>query len=338
MSDCSVHAEVGPQKTGFWPLVTLLVLGLCMLWGLWSILLEMQHRWAVDPTYSHGHLVPLAALVVLAARRNRCPGFSTALQGTGLFWILTGVAAQLGGMLVYFRWLAGTSLLFYVSGIVVLVGGWVLWRWAAPAIGILVFMIPLPFRIDTALQQPLKRVASLLSCYALQTLGVTAFWERNIIVMSDAHQNVVELGVVDACSGLKMFLVFFCLSTVVAILATDRGTIRALLILSAPPIAIVCNVVRITTTGLLYAWVGERWGNLVFHDLAGWVMMPLALVLLWSVFRFVSSVLIDSAPSSSGGGANAAAVGVEELSPGVPESSSREALSRSLGAIENGGH
>ena len=297
----------------------MLLLGLCIFWGLWSILAEMQHRWAVDPTYSHGYLVPLAALVVLAARRGRFPGFSPTLHGTGLFWILAGVAAQLGGTLVYFRWLAGTALLFYASGVVVLVGGWALWRWAAPAIGILFFMIPLPYRVDTALQQPLKRVASLLSCYALQILGVTAFWERNVIVMSDSRQNVIELGVVDACSGLKMFLVFFCLSTVVAILATDRGIIRALIILSAAPIAIVCNVVRITTTGLLYAWVGERWGNLVFHDLAGWVMMPLALVLLWCVFRFVSSVLVDSVPSSSERRSRPVPIRIEEPSPGVPE-------------------
>ena len=41
------------------------------------------------------------------------------------------------------------------------------------------------------------------------------------------------------------------------------------------------NVVRITVTGVLYETAGPEWAEMVFHDLAGWFMMPLAVLLLW---------------------------------------------------------
>jgi hypothetical protein len=64
-------------------------------------------------------------------------------------------------------------------------------------------------------------------------------------------------------------------------------------VVSAVPIAIIANVVRITSTGMLYAWHYDRFAELVFHDLAGWLMMPLALGLLWLETQFLSRVIVE---------------------------------------------
>jgi exosortase/archaeosortase family protein len=37
------------------------------------------------------------------------------------------------------------------------------------------------------------------------------------------------------------------------------------------------NMVRVTATGLVYAGIGSAAAQTFFHDLAGWLMMPLAL-------------------------------------------------------------
>jgi exosortase/archaeosortase family protein len=71
---------------------------------------------------------------------------------------------------------------------------------------------------------------------------------------------------------------------------------RLLILLSTVPIALVCNIARITVTGILYVLVGEKWANLVFHDLAGWLMMPLALLLLWLELKLMSVLFIDETP------------------------------------------
>src|SRR5947207_1389282 len=40
-------------------------------WAFWPALVEMSDRWARDPQYSHGYLVPLFALYLLWLRRER---------------------------------------------------------------------------------------------------------------------------------------------------------------------------------------------------------------------------------------------------------------------------
>src|SRR5262249_12015023 len=113
-----------------------------------------------------------------------------------------------------------------------------------------------------------------------QTLGVLAYADGSIIVLRN-----VRLGVVDACSGLSMLLTFFALATAVALLSRRPGLDRLGIVLGAIPIAVACTVIRITATGVLHSVAGPRLAELVFHDLAGWLMMPLALGFLWLVVK-----------------------------------------------------
>ena len=271
--------------------VTLLVLGVCIIWASWSVLVKMQQRWAFDPTYSHGYLVPLAALVLLWARRDRMPAASASPNWWGVVLVGLGVAMQLLGGYYFVGWLSGAAIIAYIGGATLLVGGWPALRWAAPAIMFLLFMIPLPYRVDELMHQPLQKISTRASGVALQMLGLPAIVEGNVIVLDD-----VELGVVDACSGLKMFIIFFCLSTAIALLAQRNLVERIIIVLSAAPIAIVCNVARITATGVAYQLVGEETANLIYHDLAGWLMMPLALLLLWGELCLMSALFIEVEP------------------------------------------
>ena len=55
---------------------------------------------------------------------------------------------------------------------------------------------------------------------------------------------------------------------------------RAGLLVSALPIALLCNVLRIAATAYCYEAFGSATGRKFAHDAAGWLMMPLALVLI----------------------------------------------------------
>jgi exosortase len=260
----------------------------CSVWSYWSVLGEMAHRWSVDPTYSHGYIVPLLAVAILWARRHGRPKGAIQPDWWGVAVIALGAIMQSAGAFYYVRWLSGAAILADIAGIVLLLGGRPTLRWAAPSILFLIFMVPLPYRVDVILRQPLQRISTISSGFALQTLGLPAIVEGNIIVLDD-----VELGVVDACSGLKMFIVFFCLSTAVAILIRRPLAERFFIVLLACPIAIACNVVRITTTGVMHEVAGKRWADLVFHDLAGWMMMPLALGMLWCGVKVLSLLFVE---------------------------------------------
>ena len=68
-----------------------------------------------------------------------------------------------------------------------------------------------------------------------------------------------------------------------------------MIILSAIPIALIVNIIRITVTGLLYVAVGpeNEYVKHLGHDWAGYFMMPLALGFLWIELQ-VPGTLDDS--------------------------------------------
>ena len=271
------------------------LLGIVVLWGSWSTLVEMEQVWSFNPTYSHGYLVPLIALALLWSVRDRRPPLDPLPGWSGLTVFLVGAAAQLAGAYWHVRWLCGVSFLFYLAGLVVLVGGWRSLRWAGPSVGFLAFMIPLPYRVQTLMQQPLQQLSTVVSGYALQTLGFPAVIEGNLIYLDN-----VELGIVDACSGLRMFILFVAISTATALLVRSRSYEKAIIVLSAVPIAIISNVTRITITGVCYETVGSRWGLIVFHDMAGWLMIVLAMVLLFLELTYLSHLFVDQAGATPG--------------------------------------
>jgi exosortase/archaeosortase family protein len=117
---------------------------------------------------------------------------------------------------------------------------------------------------------------------------------------------------VEACSGLSMLMIFFALSTAVALLIRRPWPERALLVASALPIAILSNIIRITVTGVLHKTAGSEVADLVFHDLAGWLMMPLALGMLWTELRLLNWVFPLRIPRTGSQPQNSAGV------PGLP--------------------
>jgi exosortase len=150
-----------------------------------------------------------------------------------------------------------------------------------------IFMVPLPFTIEVGLSHPLQRIGTIVSTFTLQTLGVAAYAEGNIIVMGETR-----IGVVEACSGLSMLMIFFALSTAVTLLSKRSPLERTLIFLSAVPIALASNIIRIVATAILHKIAGRELADLVFHDLAGYLMMPLGLGLLWLLMRLLDWLLV----------------------------------------------
>lgn len=276
----------------FDPLVVLAsLLGVCLLWAYRPTLCAMVKRWSTDPRYSHGYLVPIFALALLWLRRDQLAARASRPSWGGLVLIGAGLALWLAGASFDLGWFEEVSLLPALAGLCVLARGWRSLRWSWPAIAFLIFMLPLPSQVEVALAYPLQRVATKASTYALQTLGFPALAEGNVI-----HLNEVEIGVVEACSGLSMLFTFFALATGVVLLIRRPWLDQILIVASAIPIALIVTVARITVTGVLHETVGSRLANLVFHDLAGWLMMPMAVGLLWLELGLLARLLVEPAP------------------------------------------
>ena len=279
-----------PATARRWPLapvVALLVPLACLVWAFWTTFVDLAHDWKINPQYSHGWLVPVFAAVLLYARRDRLDLVALKPSWFGLPLLALGVGLRLVGGYYYFAWLDPVSLLPTLLGIGVLVGGPAFGRWAWPAVLFLGFMIPLPFRLAIALSGPLQHLATVASTFIMQVAGLPALAEGNVILLNEYQINIVE-----ACSGLSMLMVFVALSAAMALIVVRPLTDRLILFASAVPIAVAANIVRITVTGVLYDTVGGEAAHAFFHDVAGWLMMPLALGLLWLELKVLDRLFV----------------------------------------------
>lgn len=277
------------------------LLGVVLVWAFGPTLAELAHRWSSDSQYSHGYLVPAFAVLLLWMRRERCAAIAPTFSWWGVALLALGVALRFVGEYIFLDWLDAAALLPCLAGLTVLLGGRAALAWAWPAIAFLGFMIPLPFRLEIALAHPLQRVATLASTYVLQTIGFPALSEGNVILLGDTR-----IGVVEACSGLSMLVIFFALSTAFTFVVRRPMWQKLLLIASAVPIALIANITRITVTGVMHETVGHRAADIVFHDLAGWLMMPFALCLLWLELKALGRLFVEVAPSEAASSPGAA--------------------------------
>ncbi|MBX6316138.1 MAG: exosortase/archaeosortase family protein [Isosphaeraceae bacterium] len=274
------------------PLLVLLVLGGSLLWAYWPTLGHLAERWWHDPRYSHGFLVPVFAGVLLWNHRQQLAAGPIRPSWWGVALIAAGATLRLAGAYIYLDWLDTVSLLPSLAGLCALVGGRQALRPSWQAIGFLIFMIPLPYRVEMALGSTLQRVATRASTYTLQTLGLPAYAEGNIVTVGEE-----SVGVAEACNGLGMLVTFFAISTAVALMIRRPLGDKIIIILSAVPIALLANVARITVTMLLRRAVGSRLAYAVYHDFAGWLMMPLALGALYLELWLLSRLFVVSEPS-----------------------------------------
>jgi exosortase len=264
-----------------------------LLWAYWTALGEAADRWAHDPLYSHGYLVPAFAALLLWLRRGELTAAALRPSWWGLAILAAAAVTRLLGIFFHFEYLDPLSLLPGLAGVVVLIAGWAYLRWAWPAIAFLFFMLPLPFSASEALAGHLQIMATDASTFLLQTLGQPAVAEGTLI-----HLNEGALNVEEACSGLRMLMVFFALSTAVALLMRKPLWERLVVCASAVPIALVTNLLRITATGLLHETAGKEVADAVFHDLAGWLMMPVALALLGLELKLLGRLLVVPPPAA----------------------------------------
>jgi exosortase len=113
----------------------------------------------------------------------------------------------------------------------------------------------------------------------LELIGVAAVQDGSVLII-----NGEQVAVGEACNGMRMV---FALTLVVYAFAFGtplRPGTRAVLLLLSPATALVCNVVRLVPTSLFYGYASPdaaQW----FHDLAGWVMLPVALFMLLGLLR-----------------------------------------------------
>lgn len=285
--------EVVHTRAWRWTLVVLLLgVGFAFHRGI----AEMVRIWATQPDYSHGFLVPCFAVYLLYLRRHKIPTTISWPDPIGIVPLLLGVFLALaGGITNYAKELSqGVGLILALTGILIIMVGHLGLRWAWPALAFLLFMVKLPDRLEIAFTFKLRQIATQSSNYLLQTMGFPSYigGDQGTVITVIQDPEPVRLGVEWACSGLSMVLTFVAVGTAVALMVRRPPADRLVILLSTIPIAVLSNIIRITVTSLVYIAGWKQLGDLIVHDLAGYLMMPLALGFIWLELRLIDWLMV----------------------------------------------
>jgi exosortase len=271
------------------------LVGVAFAWSYWPICRELVHAWNTESDYSHGwFVVPLVAYM-LWTRRGTMPGRAPQFAWGGAIMIVAAFAVRIFGSACYIDSVEAWSIPFWVAGAIWLVGGRRMFWWSLPAVAFLAFMIPLPFHAETFLSYPLQRVATMTSCWLLQCLTQPAVQEANVVLIGDVRLNIVE-----ACSGLRIFVSIIALAYLYAVLIKKPWWTKAALFAAVLPVAVAANALRITLTGLLHVWVSGEAAHRFSHDLAGWLMLPIAGVMLAFVIWYIGKLIQEAETVTAG--------------------------------------
>jgi exosortase len=267
-------------------IIGLAVVGGAFLWAYWPTLVDLVQAWEREPDYSHGFFVAPLAIYFLWYRRDLKPASSHKLAWGGMALILLSLLVRYAGAYFYIDAIDGWSIPFWILGVIWLFWGSSVAWWAAPAAAFLWFMVPLPWRVERWLSLPLQGIATKLSTWVLQCLSQPAVAAGNTILLGDQR-----LEVVDACSGLRIFVGIFALAFAYVICVRRPWWERGVLLLSALPIALIANSTRIVVTGLLYQHASSEAAQKFSHDVSGWVSIPFAALLFAGVLFYLGRLL-----------------------------------------------
>jgi len=292
-------------------LVSIGLLTAVVMFSYWPGLLNAKAAWN-NAQYSHGWLVPLFSVAILFWWRQPISAVTWSARVAGMLLLIASVGLRL--VMARYRIITIDMYTFVpaMAGVVLLGGGWSMFRWAAAPVAFLIFMYPLPDEATRYLLGPLQTLATAVSAFSIQTLGVDAIREGNRIIVGERH-----LGVVDACSGLRMLTIFIALSVAIVMVGEHDWLDSIVIVASATPIALFVNAVRITLTGVMYT-IDAELADKLFHDWAGYFMMPMALALLFAEQRLLAWIRVPAqeetlpslvAPPTAGRSGSAAGLG-----------------------------
>jgi exosortase len=271
-----------PSKAKLWALAgATLVFGLAYA----ANFQDLVGIWRHEPNYSHGYLVIPIALYILWQRLSEPQPKSSSAAVPAPWWgwvfLVPVLVFRAYSYERNWQWSEEATIIPAIVCLTWSFGGWALLQRVWPAIAFLVFMLPLPLIVNDLIVMPLQLIAATGSTYLLQLLGIWVIQDGNaLFINTPPPVHMVPLNVAEACSGLRMLMTMAATITAIIILIPLPTWKRVVMLLSVVPIAIFSNIIRIVATGLCHHYMTGKNIQDWAHDMSGWLMMPLALVLV----------------------------------------------------------
>jgi exosortase len=258
------------------------------------------NRWLADSSWSHGFLIPLFSLYFINQKREEilCCAANDEFRPNYL-----GLVLLIFGILFYpfnivhlqYGYLSSIDVIATLGAIVLFLGGWKLIKHTWLPIAFLIFAVPLPERYYKELTIPMRQWAAAVASGLLDLVPKLDATANGVVIDVFYKGRLLDppLDVAEACSGMRLLMAFLALGVAMAYLHYRPLWQRVILLISTVPIAIFCNIVRVTITGFIYVLIHPKYAQGIYHDMLGIAMLPLAFGLYGMLAWFMSSLFID---------------------------------------------
>lgn len=250
------------------------ILGILLLGLYYPALYFMVRRWNKD-LYNYCYLIPFIVIYLIWQNRTKMASVPSKPSWNGLIPLAFGI------VLYWVGDLGGEYFTLLISFWLVLVGlCWVHLGWQKiktigfPLVFILT-MFPLPYFLDTKLMVQLRLISSKLGVSMIQLFGLPVTRQGNVIDL-----GFVQLQVVEACSGLNSLISLVVLSLLLAYFYKAHFWKRGVVIISALPLAIFTNSLRIAVTAILHKYLGPEVAQGFFHGFSGLLIFLICIPIL----------------------------------------------------------
>ncbi len=262
--------------TGYWTRIILLAGSFSVLYG--KTLVGLAGDWLVDDNFSHGFFIPMIAVYMISRDWNETARLPAEPCGKGMAVILAGMMMHLLGNLGAELFTGRVSIIVTLLGTSLFFLGKRWTRRVLVPVLYLLFMIPVPSIIWYKLAFPLQTAAAALTAHVVAAVSVPVFREGNIL-----HLTTTSLEVVEACSGLRSLTSLLALSCAFAYLSPLSRFSKWVVFVSAIPIAIIVNVVRLTITAMTAYFIGPESAQGGSHEISGILVFMLAFLLVYAI-------------------------------------------------------
>ncbi|MHC4696229.1 MAG: exosortase/archaeosortase family protein [Planctomycetota bacterium] len=265
-------------------------------------------RWIADGNWSHGWLIPVFSGYFLWVNRDQLLTVRPRANYLGAVILILSLALHF----VSAWWLRMTypqavSIVGVIFGVTLLLGGWNVMRVAWFPILFLLLAIPLPQHLYVELTFPLRAFASSAAAMIMPTFSPGLYTEAQAVVIDYILPGGArgQLNVEEACSGMRLMMAFVTLGVAMAYLGDRPTWQRLVMVFACVPIAIFCNTMRVTTTGLFYVYGHEELARGTPHQLLGFAMLAIALGCFWLLGYVLSHLLVEESVVAETGAAAA---------------------------------
>ncbi len=262
-----------------WSITYPILVGAAYVFLYWHVMADLASDWSCDPNFSHGFIIPLVFLYMIRHKKHTLEAIDKQPSNWGFLILGMGMVVYIVGYLGAELFFMRISMIITLTGIIAVYAGFRVLTILALPLAYLLLMIPVPAIIWNQIAFPLQLFAAKMASHTIALAGIPVFREGNIL-----HLANTSLEVIDACSGIRSLTSLIALTWLFAFIAEFSLWKKWILFLSAIPIAVMVNVIRLTITGMMAAWIGPESAHGFLHDMSGMIIFISALILVFFVF------------------------------------------------------